>query len=441
VAQSAGIYIGHSALAGRPNFSGRIDDVRVYDEVLSVSQARSLFDQPVFYMNFNSNTGWPDSSAFDNDGDCDSGHCPQLTGSGILGSAVDFEGTNRFISMPQDPSLDLSAGYFTIAAWVNPDPASAYESENCILWRDYAGGTLCDQFLPEGILGWNSGSAGAYPSLQRQLVFDSGTLNYANRLRFGFADENGWVDYYNSPAGILPDNQWNFVVLTFASGTVKLYVNGVLVDQDAGIFAGKTPTDTAHFEIGRSSHAGQVQFGDVYINHAGYDQGGGDNEFCMAFAGSSVFNQQIEEDNMYHVGDTLSFENSATLYLWEDDSGTTCGTSRDSGDQAIGSWTVHITDPSTGRIPVYSCIYGPDWGDYTSCQPFSGEVGGEYSYTYQHDSRPFNGQVDEVQIFRSVLDDLPGCISQRAGWHLHRHRWIWLPHHRAAGTYPAGSRI
>ncbi|MBN1667934.1 MAG: LamG domain-containing protein, partial [Anaerolineales bacterium] len=322
-----------------------------------------------------------------------------------LGSAVSFDGSNEFIYIADDASLDLSAGYFSIAAWINPNPASAYESENCILWRDYAGGVLCDQFLPEGIMGWNSGSPDAYPSLQRQLVFDEDVDGYyANRLRFGFADEDGWVDYYNSPAGVLPDEQWNFVVLTFAAGTVKLYVNGELVDQDAGIFAGKTPTDTKYFEIGRSSHTGQVEFGDVYINHAGYDQGGGDNEFCMAFDGSSVFDRQIDEDNQYPIGESREFQNAGTLHIWEDDTGTTCGSSANSGDQAIDSWTISITGPSTGRIPLGDCLPGPDWGDFNSCHAFSGEVGGYLSYKYQHDSSPFNGEIDEVQIYRSVLD-------------------------------------
>ena len=407
--RSAGVMIGRSAIPGRANFTGLLDDVRVFDESLSVSQARNLFNQPVFAMSFNDASAWPDSSAFDNDAACQSPYCPQHSPAGVIGSAVAFAGQNQFVSVPQDASLDLSAGTFTIASWVNPNPASALASENCILWRDVEGGTLCDQFLPEGILGWNSGSAAAYPSLQRQLVFDPVGRNYVNRLRFGFATSSGWAGYYDSRPGILPDNQWSFVALTFANGMLKLYVNGELVDQDSGIFAGKTPAATASFEIGRSSHTGQIEFGEVYINHAGYDQGGGDNEFCMALRTSplersSIFGQQIKEDKQYTIGAIRSFENVGTLTIWEDDEGTTCGTAADGGDQAIASWTIDITDPNTGRIPLESCILGPEWGDFTACHTFTGEVGGYFSYKYQHDSSPFNGKVDEVQIFRSALD-------------------------------------
>ncbi|MBN1668152.1 MAG: LamG domain-containing protein, partial [Anaerolineales bacterium] len=86
LSRSKGVYFGHSDLAGRANFNGLIDDVRLFDEFLAASQVRSLFDQPVFYMTFNAAIGWPDSSAFANDGACQTRYCPEHASTGILGS-------------------------------------------------------------------------------------------------------------------------------------------------------------------------------------------------------------------------------------------------------------------------------------------------------------------------------------------------------------------
>ena len=64
--------------------------------------------------------------------------------------------------------------------------------------------------------------------------------------------------------------------------------------------------------------------------------------------------------------------------------------------------TFLITDPATPLdYPMW--LYDLCTTDYP-CMEFTGNVWGQLSYEFAHDSLPFRGAVDELQIFRQVLD-------------------------------------
>ena len=69
------IYLGKTT-ASANYFSGKIDDLRIYDKSLSHTEIQILFDTPVLDLRFNSDSGWRDSSPFGNNATCLSGDCP-----------------------------------------------------------------------------------------------------------------------------------------------------------------------------------------------------------------------------------------------------------------------------------------------------------------------------------------------------------------------------
>ena len=99
-----------------------LDDVRVYDTSLSEAEVLALFNQPVLALRFDEDAGWPDHNSFGNDGACEEAACPDH-GDGIVGGGASFNGANCLRVGP-DASLDLSAGRFSIAAWVYPQSGS-----------------------------------------------------------------------------------------------------------------------------------------------------------------------------------------------------------------------------------------------------------------------------------------------------------------------------
>ncbi len=257
-ANNGDVFIGHAD--GKTNLTGLIDDVRLYDTGLTAAQVRALLARPVLDMKFENPTQittgyrYGDDSTFENAGTCPSGSCPSGT-TGILGSGVAFVGANKYITMDSDASLDLSEGHFTVAAWIKPD-TMAMDADHCADWFVEGGTGTCVARQPEAILGWHNGSAAGYATLQRQVVALEEPPYEASRLRFGFGTADAWSGYYESPLGVIQDNAWNHVVLTFGDGVVTLYVNGELKDSDEVTFpAGTKPAATQYFEIGARTTA------------------------------------------------------------------------------------------------------------------------------------------------------------------------------------------
>ena len=142
----------------------------------------------------------------------------------------------QYLKVPAASQLDLSGGRFTLSAWVYP--------------RNHGGGDARDTF-PQAILGLNSGTSSAYPTLQR----------VGRKIRFSLGTGTGsaWQTPYES-GNVLMENQWNHVALTLDKnedgGTLHLYVNARLVDTKP--FAVPNIAAASSFEIGRSSTTGRL---------------------------------------------------------------------------------------------------------------------------------------------------------------------------------------
>jgi autotransporter-associated beta strand protein len=149
--------------------------------------------------------------------------------SGIISNAIDFNGTNGYVSLPQGMLTNLSD--FTIATWVNPDSIS--------MWSrifDFGSGPTTNMFLTP-----RSGD---------------GTVRFA--ITIGGGNNEQRIDG-NAP---LPAGTWTHVAVTFSGTLGTLYVNGSPVGTNSMmVLSPSTLGATTQNWIGRSQYSG-----DPYLN-------------------------------------------------------------------------------------------------------------------------------------------------------------------------------
>ena len=139
---------------------------------------------------------------------------------GKYGKALQFNGTNALVTIPDSAGLHLSSG-MTLEAWVNPSTVNAN-------WRDviYKGN---DNFYLEA----TSSSAG-HPDA-------------------GMIAGGSYADAFGTSA--LPANTWSFLTETYDGTTLRLYVNGTQVASTA--HTGAIASSTNPLQIGGDSLYGQ----------------------------------------------------------------------------------------------------------------------------------------------------------------------------------------
>ena len=118
---------------------------------------------------------------------------------GRFGGALSFDGVNDWVTVPDDPSLDMS-GALTVEAWVRPTALSGYRT---VLMKE------------------RPRAAAAMPmrSMRSDGSGPSGEV---------------WTEHL-LPAGALAlaTGAWKHVAVTYSQGAMRLYVNGVLVNTTA----------------------------------------------------------------------------------------------------------------------------------------------------------------------------------------------------------------
>jgi hypothetical protein len=178
------------------------------------------------WLQLNETTGTAAADASGN------GHGGVLAGGGAFvagrsGNALQLDGVNDYVSLPQDVVTDLAD--FTIAAWVYWDAT-----------RTWA----------------------------RIFDFGSGTKHYmmltprASGVRFAITTNYGIGEQTINGPSALPTGQWVHVAVTLAGSTGSLYVNGSLVGSNTGM-------THAPFRLGATGQnwIGRSQYGaDPYFN-------------------------------------------------------------------------------------------------------------------------------------------------------------------------------
>lgn len=189
------IYLGYGG--GDPNFNhdGGIDDVRIWNRVLSASEistlysagaedAQSITDGLVakYALDFDAK-----DSVGSNDGTI-SGATFSLAGTK---KEVNFDGSNDYIQIPHDASNSFGTGDFAISMWINPDVVSPGVNYSGMLWSKHY--TNLELFIYQGQVSSYFGGAGH--------------------------NCNG-----NTPIVV---GQWQHLVLTRNGSDVRLYIDGV----------------------------------------------------------------------------------------------------------------------------------------------------------------------------------------------------------------------
>lgn len=122
--------------------------------------------------------------------------------SGNVLGGYSLDGANDYLAINDDNSLDITNNW-TMAGWINRiDGTLATLGRNTLFSKDGVADTT-----------------GAYNFYINP--FDgSSSFTY---------ESNNNVPTCNAPSGLLPDNEWHHVAITFESGSVGMYIDGELV--------------------------------------------------------------------------------------------------------------------------------------------------------------------------------------------------------------------
>lgn len=360
------IWLGAGNNGGAPTsaFGGFMDEVYIFRRRLTPEEVVALYGRPVLRLQLESSTGIrADSSGLGNHAECPPTICPPLV-PGVSGNAAEFRGAD-YLRVPSSPSLDLSGGKFTIAAWVYPqntgDPA--YDNYVQGIWGRYDG-------LDNTDIGGDVASSP--PTLFR----------VGNDLRFGYGDGSAWRRC--NFAGALTPNTWNHIAITYDAAQARLYVNGAFRESCNLI---GTPRG-GDFYVGRASTRSRLTINSIYVSDEA--DGSGTAEICMSWNNQYLW-QELNADagHWYGVHKDLDVYDSYTLRMWEDDPGKNCD-DLDGDDEALdsGGWPFSVSQP----------------GFSLSKADFSGDSRGEIWRTYRNPSLPFRGLLDDLIIYRRPLD-------------------------------------
>ncbi len=183
--------------------------------------------------NFNAGSGatLADSSGANNQGTIVEA---TWTPAGKFGGTLNFDGVNDLVNINHSASLNLTSA-FTLEAWVRPANVGGWRN---ILMKEITGNQSYSLYATDG----PNGPAASYATVNSEVSARGG--------------------------GTLPLNTWTHVASTFGGGSLKLYVNGVLVNTRA--LTGNVKTSTLPLRIGGNliwtdeNFAGQIDEVRVY---------------------------------------------------------------------------------------------------------------------------------------------------------------------------------
>ncbi len=235
IANNDNISIGNSGASYiTTDFTGSIDDVRIYNRALSGAEVAKLYEwapSPVAHWKMDENTGTTlqDSSGNANASTTWTGDTKYV--SGKFGSGLSFDGTNDVVQInPTLTSLDNIGGTtdsYTVEAWFKT--SADYISQNGM------------------IVGKRATPSSAFPF--------SLSLNGSNRVIFSVSDGTNSASSFSPNA--FNDGLWHHAVGIRNTGvspnTTSVYVDGVLVDADSDAFTLTATSTSDDISIGNGS--------------------------------------------------------------------------------------------------------------------------------------------------------------------------------------------
>ncbi len=207
-------------------FSGLIDDIRFYARALSATEVDSLYHEGgwplpaqglVAHYPFNGNAN--DESGNGNDGTV-LGAALATDRFGNINKAYTFDGTDDYISVNEDSTLEFGTGDFTVCAWIL---TTSTRGERVV--------TKGECFNTGWSLGHNSRIQTSLQAPPHGPIYPaSDNVNYA-------------------------DGRWHFILFKRQSGAVSIYGDGNL-DGDTASFPYNLTNVSEHMTIGRFRESG-----------------------------------------------------------------------------------------------------------------------------------------------------------------------------------------
>ncbi|MCB0257824.1 MAG: hypothetical protein KDI55_29210, partial [Anaerolineae bacterium] len=191
------------AYVGRYNglyLDGMVDHFQIYRQALSDAEIADLeLQAPLINLHFNdpANSSVFVNSAGSPHGVCSPGHCPVSGTKGQVGTAVHFDGVDDQVSMSHDNSFDTDS--FSAGMWVRPERRPR------------------DQIML---------STDPNVGVRYHLTIPANSLNVYAQTRGTDCAYTAAREMTSSTPMI--ENAWNHIMLTYANGEQRLYINGSL---------------------------------------------------------------------------------------------------------------------------------------------------------------------------------------------------------------------
>ncbi len=219
--------------------NGALDDIRIYNKVLSAAEVDSLYNyQPKADLNLGLMAWYPfdgndkDTSGNHNDPTFDNA---KLTTDrfGNANSACEFDGASGYIKIPNSASLNTN-NQLTISLWTK---VNGYNLGQCGGNFLLSKGTEATPGVYEVVLG--VAPYGKYKNID----FCSNPIDTAHEIF-----EGGGLVSYNDSTPTIGKDQWYHVVFLYKGDTSYIYLNGKLASVG---YVPKTFTDAADLYLGR----------------------------------------------------------------------------------------------------------------------------------------------------------------------------------------------
>ncbi len=274
---------------------------------------------------------------------------------------VNFDGTSAVDFAPQ--VVNQPSGDFTFAGWIKP-PAATSERR--------------------GIWGKASQTAGGSPSLDIQ----------NNELIFGFGSGGVWQEVRSGTT--LNANAWNFVAVSYQSGSATFYINdGAAINRP---IAGTPFWSGEDFFIGRSRDTALLTLETVHLT-CEYDFGGA-GEYDFVIGSENFYSFEGTDNDIETPNEQKVFSGDLTVTMCEDDDNIRSSCS--SSDRVMGSFTV-----STNKIGTSTAnqVFSSETDSACTWRPFVGWPDTALvSYQVNNPSVPFVGGVQNVALYDSAKD-------------------------------------
>jgi hypothetical protein len=353
-----------------------IDELSIYRYALDDAEVQALFRDPILSLSFDGTTA--DSSQLGQPTDPEGRESIGLINR-EAGKAAQFD-KKRWLRVGPSNELDLSggAGMFTLAAWMRPVPL----------------GPDLNSWV--GVLGRENGNS-TYPSIQAR--FGSTDGNGVLRAVFG----NGSARCESAATGAwLAPGQWQHIAVSFTGTQFVFYQNGVQRDVLAlpsNCAGNPRPAPGNELQIGRIGPSARFELLKLVVTDEGDASDEAELDAYWNGSGTPFWSNDAVDDTTGNinggcgigcytsVGGTLQIGSDAdhTYRLMEDDGDANLSWA----DDELLNKTVRGNEVTTGNANATK-----EWS-------YSADGAGTLTYRIWNDY--FNGEIDEVKIFRSAL--------------------------------------